>query len=326
MPRARSQQVSLSDTPYYHCISRCVRRAFLCGEDVVTGKSFEHRRGWIEARILFLAKIFSIDVCAYAVMSNHLHLVLHVDDKQEKNWSTHEVLKRWHSLHKGTLFTQQFARGDAMPEYAIELVERSAAIYRERLSDISWFMRELNEPIARQANLEDECTGRFWEGRFKSQALLDEASILACMAYVDLNPIRAGIATTPETSEFTSVKKRVESAEKGRQPKTLYPFVGNERKDNGKGAPKGIACKLADYLQLVDLTGRIVRHDKRGAIDLSLSPILQRLGIDSENWMEIATKFEAHTHGVVGQTQSIERYKNSQTRARPNKRCCRLLA
>ncbi|MFT2111724.1 transposase [Marinomonas sp. 2405UD68-3] len=330
MPRARSQQVSLSDTPYYHCISRCVRRAFLCGEDVVTGKSFEHRRGWIEARLLCLSQIFSIDVCAYAVMSNHLHIVLHVDDKQAKIWFTHEVLKRWHSLHKGTLFTQQYSRGETMPAYAVELAERSAEAYRQRLSDISWFMRELNEPIARQANFEDDCTGRFWEGRFKSQALLDEASILACMAYVDLNPIRAGIAATPETSEFTSIKKRVESAEKGRQPKTLYPFVGNERKDNvkdsSKNTPKGIVFKLTDYLQLVYLTGRIVRHDKRGAIDLSLSPILQRLGIDSENWMEIATKFEMNTHGVVGQTQSMERYKNSQPRARPNKRCCALLS
>ncbi len=319
MPRARSQQVSLSNTPYYHCISRCVRRAFLCGEDVVTGKSFEHRRGWIEARLLYLSQIFSIDICSYAVMSNHLHLVLHVDEK-------HEVLRRWHSLHKGTLFIQQFARGEAMPAYAIELVERSAAIYRERLSDISWFMRELNEPFARQANFEDECTGRFWEGRFKSQALLDEASVLACMTYVDLNPIRANIAATPEMSEFTSIKKRVEAAEKGKQPTTLYPFVGNERADTKADKLNGISFKLTDYLQLVDLTGRIVRHDKRGAIDLSLSPILQRLGIDSENWMEIATKFESHTHGVVGQTQSMERYKNSQPRARPNKRGCRLLA
>jgi len=214
MPRARSQQVSLSDTPYYHCISRCVRRAFLCGEDSVTGKSFEHRRGWIEARLLFLSQIFSIDICAYAVMSNHLHTVLHVDEKQAKNWSTHEVLKRWHSLHKGTLFTQEYARGDTMPAYAVELVERSVEVYRQRLSDISWFMRELNEPIARQANFEDECTGRFWEGRFKSQALLDEASILACMAYVDLNPIRAASPqhlknqNSPVSKKESSQRKR----------------------------------------------------------------------------------------------------------------------
>ncbi|MCZ2720185.1 transposase [Marinomonas sp. 15G1-11] len=322
MPRARSQQVSLSDTPYYHCISRCVRRAFLCGEDSLTGKSFEHRRGWIEARILFLAEVFSIDICAYAVMSNHLHIVLHVDEKQTKNWSTHEVLRRWHSLHKGTLFTQQYAHGDIMPAYAIELAERSAEAYRERLSDISWFMRELNEPIARQANAEDECTGRFWEGRFKSQALLDEASVLACMAYVDLNPIRANIAATPETSDFTSIKKRVEYAKEITQSKALYPFIGNEHKDKNEG----ILFKLTDYLQLVDMTGRIARQDKRGSIDLSLSPILQRLGVTSENWLTIAINFEQNTHGVVGQENSITRYKNAQPRSRPNKRCCHLLA
>jgi len=153
MPRARSQQISLEDTPYYHCISRCVRRAFLCGEDPVSGTSFEHRRGWIEGRLLFLASVFAIDICAYAVMSNHLHVVLHINSKKAASWSTLDVLKRWHKLHKGTLFTQQCVRGEPLPEYATALVESSADIFKNRLMDISWFMRELNEPIARQANL-----------------------------------------------------------------------------------------------------------------------------------------------------------------------------
>lgn len=100
MPRARSQQISLEDTPYYHCVSRCVRRAFLCGEDPVSGESFEHRRGWVENRLLFLASVFAIDVCAYAVMSNHLHVVLHINAEKAAKWSTLEVLKRWHKLHK----------------------------------------------------------------------------------------------------------------------------------------------------------------------------------------------------------------------------------
>ena len=322
MPRARSLQICLSETPYYHCVSRCVRRAFLCGEDLITGKSFEHRRAWIEARILYLAQIFSIHICAYAVMSNHLHIVLYVDEKQAGNWSVHEILRRWHLLHKGTSFTQQYARGDTMPAYAMELAERSAEAYRDRLTDISWFMRELNEPIARQANQEDECTGRFWEGRFKSQALLDEASVLACMTYVDLNPIRANISSTPESSDFTSIKKRVTSVKTGTRPKVLYPFIGHNRNDE----IKGIRFQLADYLQLVDTTGRIIRQEKIGSIDVSLSPILQRLGITSKNWLTIAMNFEENTHGIVGQEHSMTRYKNAQPRSRPNKRCCQLLA
>lgn len=188
--------------------------------------------------------------------------------------------------------------------------------------DISWFMKDLNEPITRQANVEDGCTGRFWEGRFKSQALLDEAALIACMAYVDLNPLRAKISNTPEKSEFTSVKKRVEAAKKAEQPKELMPFIGNERENQ----PTGIAFKLIDYLDLVDLTGRVVREDKRGAIDLSLSPILQRIGVSHENWIAISTQFESNSHGVVGSKESLKMYTGANPKARLNRRCAKLLA
>ncbi|MBQ4863472.1 transposase [Pseudoalteromonas sp. MMG013] len=294
----------------------------MCGEDTVTGKNFEHRRGWIENRLLFLAQAFALDVCAYAVMSNHIHVVLHVNEQAAKNWTTREVIERWHKLHKGTVLTQRYMRGEDMPKTVLDVVELIAETYRHRLSDISWFMRELNEPIARQANFEDGCTGRFWEGRFKSQALLDEAALIACMAYVDLNPLRAKIAATPESSEFTSVKKRIESAKQSDQPKELIPFIGNERENQ----PVGVAFKLKGYLGLVDLTGRVVREDKRGSIDLSLSPILQRVGISHENWIAISTQFEKNSHAVVGAEQSLRGYMESSPKAKPNRRCTKLLA
>ena len=125
----------------------------------------------------------------------------------------------------------------------------------------------LNESIARQANAEDNCTGRFWEGRFKSQALLDEAALAACLAYVDLNPIRAGMAITPETSDHTSIQQRIATAQAVHTPnhpqqqtKGLLPFAGYPRQD----MPKGLPFRLTDYLELVDWTGRILREDKRG--------------------------------------------------------------
>ena len=230
MPTPRKALVSLEDTVYYHCVSRCVRKAFLCGVDHYTGQSYEHRRDWVESRLLELAAVFAIDICAYVVMSNHLHLVLRIDVELAKHWSDIEVVTQWQKLFKGDSLNHDFVKGEPLESYQQSIINKRVKEYRLRLMDISWFMRALNEPIARRANAEDKCTGRFWEGRFKSQALLDEAAVLACMAYVDLNPIRAKMATTPETSDFTSIKLRIKAALNGEQPNTLLPFVGNEHK------------------------------------------------------------------------------------------------
>ncbi|MFQ3219728.1 MAG: REP element-mobilizing transposase RayT, partial [Paraglaciecola sp.] len=211
MPQPRKSQVSLIDTLSYHCVSRCVRHSFLCGMDKHSGQSYEHRRGWVEDRVLFLSTVFAIDICAYAVMSNHTHIVLYVDKTLADTWDTDEVLRRYHKLHKGTLLTQKYVKGDKLSAGELITFDETVKRYRQRLYDISWFMRILNEYIAREANKEDRCTGRFWEGRFKSQALLDESAVLACMAYVDLNPIRAKMQTTPETSKHTSIKKRTQA-------------------------------------------------------------------------------------------------------------------
>ena len=301
MPKPRSQQISLSDTPYYHIQSRTVRKAFLCGVDKATGMNYEHRRDWIEARIFKLAQTFAIDICAYAVMHNHLHLVLHVDTAQVNNWSTLEVLTRWHQLYKGTHLTRQYLQQQTLNEYEREMVEDTSNIYKQRLMDISWFMRSLNEPIARQANKEDECKGHFWEGRFQSQALLDEGALLSCMAYVDLNPVRAAIAPTPEQSDFTSIQLRIKAAIKGTQPKALVPFTGNERQDK----ITGICFSLQDYLMLVDETGRILRDDKRGAISPETTAILTRLHISNESWLKLTTNFEGIFTGAVGSAEHL---------------------
>jgi len=300
MPKPRKSQISLIDTPYYHCVSRCVRRSFLCGEDKFTGQNYEHRRAWVEERLLFLASVFAIDICAYAVMSNHTHVVLCV------SWSKEEVIRRWHQLYQGTLLSQKFQRGDTLSKSEDISLEETVTIYRQRLYDISWLMRNLNEHIAREANKEDGCTGRFWEGRFKSQALLDESAVLACMAYVDLNPIRAKMEKTPETSKHTSIQQRIHALIKGEQPKKLMPFVGNPRQD----MPKGIAYNLIDYCELVDCTGRCIREDKAGYIEQYQNPILERLGINAEQWLTLTTEFEQHFHTAVGSEHMLQQFKH----------------
>jgi len=296
--------VSLIDTPYYHCISRCVRRAFLCGEDKVSGRSFEHRRTWVEDKLLSLSRVFAIDVCAYAVMSNHNHIVFHVDEVLAQSWTNVEVVSRWHQLFKGTLLTQKFALCDEIPRYLLPSLEDTIDEYRKRLMNISWFMRILNEDIARKANQEDHCTGRFWEGRFKSQALLDEAAVIACMAYVDLNPVRANIADTPEQSNYTSIKQRIKAAIQGKQPKALLPFIGNEHKDKAKG----LTFNIIDYIELIELTGRCIRADKCGAIAQSQPAILKRLNISAENWLTLTTQFSKRFHGAVGHVDTLNEF------------------
>jgi len=284
MPRPRKTLVSLDATPYYHCVSRCVRRAFLCGEDKFSGKSFEHRRQWIEDRLLELADAFAIDIVAYAVMSNHYHVVLHINRDMALQWSNTEVIEHWHCLFKGSLLSQHYLSGETLNCAERDALTEQVNTWHERLMSISWFMRCANEPVAREANHEDKTTGRFWEGRFKSQALLDEKALLACMAYVDLNPIRANMATTPEQSDHTSIQQRIKKAintqQPGRreqQPETLLPFVGYPRKD----MPPGLPFQLHDYLTLMDWSGRILREDKKGAIADHLPGILQRLDLDA---------------------------------------------
>jgi hypothetical protein len=137
MPKPREQQISLKAAPYYHCISRCVRRAFLCGTDNITGNSYEHRRSWLENKLLDLPQIFAIDIAAYAIMSNHYHVVLHVDSDRCNLWSDIEVVERWHQLFKGNLLSQRFVRGEVLPQAETRVLKEKIELWRSRLMDIS---------------------------------------------------------------------------------------------------------------------------------------------------------------------------------------------
>lgn len=263
-------------------MARCVRRAFLCGKDAFSGKSYEHRRQWVVDRLKELSDIFSLEICAYAVMSNHYHVVLHINREQAEGWSTEEVLNRWSMLFNGAPLVQRFLSGGSQDKAELLKVEEYTEEYRKRLMDISWFMRCLNEHLAREANKEDGCKGRFWEGRYKSQALLDEAALLTCMAYVDLNPIRAKMAKTPEASKHTSIKDRSQSftsRTRQKQPAHLKPL-----KHSGQNPDKAIPFTLSSYFELVDWSGRVIHKGKRGRIDREIPAILDRLEIDPNEW------------------------------------------
>ena len=337
MTQARKTQIDPATTPYYHCVNRCVRRAYLCGEDEITGKSYEHRKQWVVDKLKQLAGVFAIDICAYAVMSNHYHVVLHINMAEAESWSEKEVANRWRELFKGNLLVDRWLQSESLSEAEYLAVSEVVGEWRKRLMDISWFMRCLNEGIARLANEEDNCKGRFWENRFKSQALLDEAAILSCMMYVDLNPVRAAMADNLSDSDFTSIQQRLrEFAERkpGRPRKTpeqtvikgeppeLMSFAKVQHTDeadpelseNNIDAPAALPFAFDDYCELIDWTGRAIRNDKRGHIPKHIQPLLQQLGIQPEHWLDVVKHFESRFPVMAGRIdrlkQAAERFEH----------------
>lgn len=328
MTIARRSQVDLSATPYYHCVNRCVRRAFLCGEDRVSGRNYDHRKGWIVNKLKELAGIFALDVCAYAVMSNHYHVVLRVDAERAERWPLKEVAERWNTLFHMPPLVARWQRDEVSTRAEVQKAEEVIESWRERLTDISWFMRCLNEAIARQANAEDGCKGRFWEGRFKSRALLDEAALLSCMMYVDLNPVRAGICRRLEDSDYTSIQERIlayATSRRGRRqtqenespteartsgnlrsfpPGALLPF-GERNTNCADNRHSVIPYGLKDYFALIDWTGRAIRKDKPGAIPEHIQPLLMKLGVEPEYWLVHVKHFEYRYPRVAGSVEAI---------------------
>jgi hypothetical protein len=299
MTIARAHLVDPAVTRWYHCITRCVRRAFLLGEGI------SDRKLWIDRRLRELAEIFSIAVGGFSVMDNHLHVLVRLDPGLAAGWSDEEIARRW-----GRLFPprdksrQPIPVSDAWVEWRLKDAAWVAKA-RERLQSLSWFMKCLKEPLARLANRQDKTRGFFFEGRFKSVAILDEEALLAACAYIDLNPIAAGMAEVPEASPHTSIKERVDHVKA--QGRTENLKAANEGSIAGSKAAAGLEeshwlCPIEDrrridstregmlegfslgsYLMLVDYTGHLFREGKV-AISREVAEIFERLGTSAESW------------------------------------------
>lgn len=343
---SRSEQFDPSEVCIVHVQQRCVRQAFLAGLDLFSGKSYEFRRECIRRRLELLSAVFGMDVLTYAILSNHLHIVLRSRPDIVQEWSDEQVATHWLQIFPGYRLEEHLAV--PTPEQVQALCQDTERLLeiRLRLSDISWFMRAFAEPIARQANRQDGCKGCFWEGRFKAQKIVDEAGLLACAMYVDLNPIRAAMAESPELSLFTSAYDRIQalqgqqivSAASELSPKAkrsqspdqepivtqmardqwLAPLELNERGPLDKqisntqvrASDKGfLNMSLSDYLKLLDWTGRQGRTDKPGKIPDSLAPILERIGIDGSLWCDLVWNFKRYfgRSRALGKTENLKR-------------------
>lgn len=319
MTLPRNRYVQEGKKGIYHCYCRCVRQAYLYGYDTETGHNYSHRKEWIVERLRQLAGIFAIEVFSYSVMENHYHTILRTRPDVVDNWTDHEVATRWLELYPrySCLGKAKKLPIEERIQFLANWPERIATL-RKRLSSLSWFMGKLNEYIARAANKEDGVKGRFWESRFKCQALLDEAAIAACMVYVALNPIRAGQAATPEESDFTSIQERIREWQKGKTAENTNreDFLGDASYSAGWLCPISpnsqqhgiLPMTLEEYFDLVDKSGRLIRSDKRGAIDDDLEPILQRIRANPETWAETVSTFGTTFSLVAGLMSNIRNF------------------
>ncbi len=323
-----------------HVMSRVVRHCHLLGTDKFTGKDYDHRKSWIETEIKRLAALFGIDLLTFAIMSNHIHLIFRSRPDVVETWDNTEIAKRWFMLCP-------LRRGpDGLPLEptdaelnSIRLDAKKVKEIRRRLSDISWWMRLMCQRIARRANDEDEITGRFWQGRYKAVRLLDEAAILACSAYVDLNPIRAALAETLEDSRFTSAGLRLQAladtVEVANMPNNkvsppdpevlpadsfLSPIEVDEANDatgssasnsNRRCSDKGfLAMPTVAYLELLDWTARQIAPGKSGTTPANTPPILKRLKIEPDIWRALVRQFGKLFSLVAGQPKIVDDYRS----------------
>lgn len=318
MTTARKRQVDPTVTRWYHCVSKCVRRYPLLGEDRLT-----NRKAWLQNRIEQLSKIFAIAVAGFTILDNHLHVLVRLDPELADGWSSEEVARRWGVLHPPRNRRREVL--PVTPEWIEEKVanQKWIAKTRKRLASLSWYMKELKEPLARLANREDECEGAFFASRFKSIAVLDVIALLIACAYIDLNPLAAGIASLPEKSPYTSITLRIEYA----WPKmTRADFEAALRGLVVEHLPAGEVeqshwlCPLEDrsglgaaregmlsglslpkYLLLLDHTSRLFREGK-ATVDAAVAPIFDRLATTAELWQqqmtELRTRFSCRK--VIG--------------------------
>ena len=303
----RSEVVIAGEVAFYHCWARCVRQSWLCGYDTYSHKNYQHRRAWIESFAQELARLVGLDVGWFAVLANHMHFILRARPDLVKTWSDQEVARRYLTIQR-LIKSSDGHSIEAPSEAEIFLACKEAseiAEWRERLAHPSMFMGSLCENIARRANKDDGCKGRFFDQRYGCRRLETTAAVLACALYVDLNVLAAAEADAPENSRHTSAYRRIAARQRRKQLEKgeassgaggstdpdawLSPLELDQRTDAFRLVDSGsttglrasdrglIPMSLDAYLELLDWAGRAARQDKPGRIPEHLGPILDRL-------------------------------------------------
>ena len=320
----------------YHITSKTVRGMYLFGKDPLTGKDYSHRREIVIERITYLARFFYIDLITFAVLINHVHLMLRNLPLIASQASDFDIIFR--AVH---IFPEKFRRlglkladvqAGRADDRIREMCEDTELVdeMRIRLSDISWFMRQLNQNLARRFNAEDGLKGAFWASRFHCRPVKGTYEMFVCCFYVDLNQVRAGEEPSPEKSSASAIYWRIAGLQARRSDDgdaksnqgmpidaVLIPINihgdGEDRfEDYWRASKQGLFenMNLESYLILLDQVGRQIRDDK-ASIPAHLQPILERIGVQPEKIRQLHDRFESIDNEIRISDRSPARQKDA---------------
>ena len=344
MARLSRQEVFAPDeVAIVHVSYSVVRECLLLGTDPLTGKNYDHRKRLMEHLLKRYAASFGIDLLGFAILSNQFHLILRSRPDVVATWKDAEVARRWLLLapFRKDIEGNPFEPNETDLRRILDDVKKVKAT-RLRLSDIGWWVRLLCQSLSIRANQEDQESGRFWQSRFRAERILDDSTLVACTAYVDLNPIRAAITDGLETSEVTSAQLRIKShkatqsatgtdrigrsadkqlrsATKSGKPapdRFLAPLWLSPRQRNGgpvvnrtgdRCSDKGfLPLTQEDYLQLLKWTAKQLSQKQPTRTPPRCQEILTSLDLNAETWLPLIKKFGKLFCHVAGRPESIK--------------------
>ena len=289
-----------------HAIAKTAQDIFLMGNDPVTKKDYSHRKEWIAEIMRFQASLMAIDVLGYAIMSNHVHFMLRSRPDIVAKWTDYEVARRWLTLcpkHRrrkrvnGKLVYTPVPPTEEQIEAVVKDPERIKEL-RAQLCDVSWWMRLLCQKVAQRANSEEGVAkGHFWKSRFHAVVIEEYSYLVACTAYVDLNPQRANIAKSIEDYDYTSAKARLHK-NRG-DPSWLSPIQITSPSSNPEVSTQGARCSDKGFLEMseqeyFELLKWCIEHQvatKDIEVKADRPPWLCKLGVSMETWVKQVRSF-----------------------------------
>jgi len=297
--KTRESLIDKNECTIVHTVAKTARDLFLLGDDFATNTRNSHRKDWIIDIMEFQNSLMAIDLLAFCLMNNHVHLLLRSRPDAVKEWDDLEVARRWMTLCPKS--KKRLKVGDkvhyvpiAPKETQIQALAKNAkkiATLREQLSSISWYMRLLCQKVAQRANFEDGGSkGPFWKGRFHSTVIDDASYLLGSCFYIDLNAFKAFLTDSIDGYAYTSAKIRLDMLRSKQENENDNE---NEQEKQGLGDDSQVALsdpasREGDRLE----ADKPQEEEKKSYANISRGEFLSQVKLDT-----YSNNPQLHTHG-----------------------------